>query len=303
LTPLHTSALNKRGEASGKTRLSVAAKAVRIQSYTPTERGREGERERLITSAPGRDSAMLGSPARTLLMLGSTRDHCGNDGGVASLKSKSTANSSEAALLSLGAEALAGATGAWRPAVQGKGGCWGPSFLCPVRAEVVEEMMVSALLGAHHKVEERLSHSHLNLESGARSGSDRQKRILTKEKEEEEGEGSRAVQGSGREGKGIVDRSKGVRGKGSSGSGGGGGGGGGGSSSDKRVDSREQHILGDQWISYFKQLKSYRGKHGHFSVKKGEKRSPNFRLGRWVRCVCIFLLVCVCPSEVEAHPK
>jgi hypothetical protein len=289
---VHTSARNKRGEASGKTRLSVAAKAVRIKSHTPTERGREGERERLITSAPGRDSAMLGSPARTLLMLGSTRDNCGNDGGVASLKSKSTANSSEAALLlSLGAEALAGATGAWRPAVQGKEGCGGPSFLCPMRAEVVEEMMVSALLGAHHKVEERLSHSHLNLESGARNGSDRQKRILTEEKEEE-GEGSRAVQGSGREGKGIVDRSKGVRGKGSSG-------GGGGSSSDTRVDSREQHILGDQWISYFKQLKSYRAKHGHFSVNKGEKRSPNFRLGCWVRCVCIFCLCVGVPLRLK----
>ena len=167
-----------------------------MKTFTPTEREREGERERLIISAPERHS-MLGSPARALLMLGNTRDHCGNDGGVASLKSKSTATSSkstatssEAALLfSLGADASAGASGAWRPAVQRKEGCGGPSFLCPVRAEVVEEMMVSALLGAHHKVEERFSHSHLNLESGAQIGSDRQKRILTEEEEERGGGG------------------------------------------------------------------------------------------------------------------
>ena len=53
-------------------------------------------------------------------------------------------------------------------------------------------------------------------------------------------------------------------------------------------------VLGDKWMSYFRQLKSFRGKFGHDAVSKSQHQNPHFMLGRWVRCVSMHVSVHAC---------
>ena len=254
---------NYRGEAAGKTRLSVAAKAVRIKG-----KGARGQ-------VRGEVASLLGSPARALLMLGGNREAGARAEGVASSRDQRTASFSKAA----DAASRAGAARAKSAAALGKEAGDG--------AGGVEDMLVRALLGAHDKVEKRLGHSLFNLHNGVGKASGGQESAPT----DEVGSGgaSGAVQGGMRAVGERVGRSRDVGGSGVTGGRGCSGG------IDRQVDKL---ILGDKWLEYFRQLKSFKARYGHDAVSKSVHRNPHFMLGRWTRCVsmhvCNHVRVCFC---------